>query len=285
MHVSRQNVDFRSLFDNIFSGAFFTMLFLLPTHGRTHILEGICTHKVLISRPSWFVLHVLLYSTQAKNWPEDRIVRKCGQGFLTWVNSSVDIQWVSHSAARGNRRNQHTQQQQYSSLLVTDNCQEGAKPHILLHMYSIYSSWDSDPFRNLSQCQSEGCWYLEMFLMFDVVYTEDHMSKAELFTCGLLLVCCCHQQFYVTRILRVLVIKFLKFLKLCIVRHLPESNSGCMPLSSAVPWGLQQKGHHPFEVQVHKLWNFSNFVYGSIQKTNFKNFHTAKTVTNIKVLP
>lgn len=54
MHVGRQNVDFCSLFDHIFGGAFLTELFLLPTHGRAHILEGICAHKVLISRLGWF---------------------------------------------------------------------------------------------------------------------------------------------------------------------------------------------------------------------------------------
>lgn len=96
--------------------------------------------------------------TQAKIWPEDRTFRKCGQGFLTWVNSSVDIQWVSHRAARGNRRNQHTQQQQYILFQWQMTAKRGLS-HIFRRICTVFTVHEiSHPFRNLSQCQSEGSW-------------------------------------------------------------------------------------------------------------------------------
>lgn len=168
-------------------------------------------------------------------------------------------------------------------------------------MYRIYSSWDKWP---LQEPFTVSQWRLLIFRNVLNVqrgiseYTEHHIPKAaglctfhlstsstwtrecttgasslifpELLTCGLLLVCCCHQQFYVTPILRVLGIKFrvLKALH-CeapadITQWLHALVIGCSWVEEerllVAPRGLSQKGHHSFEVQVHKLWNSSNSV-------------------------
>lgn len=61
MHVSQQNVDFCLLY-HLLDGCY--AINKAFSFASIHILKGMCTHQVLISRLSRFILHVLLHAGQ-----------------------------------------------------------------------------------------------------------------------------------------------------------------------------------------------------------------------------
>lgn len=98
MHVSQQNVDFCLLY-RLLDGCY--VINKAFSFVSLHILKGMCTHQVLISRLTRFIPHVLLHAGQKKQKKKtDQITKSQGEAFLSWVNPSLRYRISRISAAR-----------------------------------------------------------------------------------------------------------------------------------------------------------------------------------------